>query len=201
MLVEIPTDFLALKTADPTLALRWRMGMRAAFQALFQKGYAVTDFVREPGPRPRAVYVLTQTQAFLIHQGVHPMIIDRVTLYHLRMPLVAPFETSFGRITDRECILIEVAADGLIGSGEAWPTAIRAMPTKPWAPRGTSCAISLSPDARPGCGRAGRFPGACCARARSPDGQGWGGNGDLGYLGKHKTTNHYMNYLEVRVIV
>jgi O-succinylbenzoate synthase len=46
------------------------------------------------------------------------MIIDRVTLHHLRMPLVAPFETSFGRITDRECILIEVAAGGLAGWGE-----------------------------------------------------------------------------------
>jgi o-succinylbenzoate synthase len=46
------------------------------------------------------------------------MIIDRVTLHHLRMPLVAPFETSFGRITDRECILIEIDADGLIGWGE-----------------------------------------------------------------------------------
>ena len=46
------------------------------------------------------------------------MIIDRVTLHHLRMPLVAPFETSFGRITARECILIEVVADGLIGWGE-----------------------------------------------------------------------------------
>ena len=46
------------------------------------------------------------------------MIIDRVTLHHLRMPLVAPFETSFGRITDRECILVEIAADGLAGWGE-----------------------------------------------------------------------------------
>lgn len=46
------------------------------------------------------------------------MIVDHITLYHLRMPLVAPFETSFGRITDRECILIEVSADGLTGYGE-----------------------------------------------------------------------------------
>ena len=46
------------------------------------------------------------------------MIIDRVTLHHLRMPLVAPFETSFGRITERECILIELAAGGLVGWGE-----------------------------------------------------------------------------------
>ncbi len=46
------------------------------------------------------------------------MIIESVTLHHLRMPLVAPFETSFGRITDRECILIELRAEGLTGWGE-----------------------------------------------------------------------------------
>ena len=34
------------------------------------------------------------------------------------MPLVSPFETSFGRETDRECILVEVRSDGLIGFGE-----------------------------------------------------------------------------------
>ena len=61
VLVEIPTDFLALKAADPVLALRWRLGTRAAFQTLFPQGYAVSDFLREPGPRPRAAYVLTQT--------------------------------------------------------------------------------------------------------------------------------------------
>jgi predicted GNAT superfamily acetyltransferase len=62
VLVEIPADFPALKAADPALALRWRMSTRAAFQALFQQGYAVTDFIREPGNSPRAAYVLTQTQ-------------------------------------------------------------------------------------------------------------------------------------------
>lgn len=46
------------------------------------------------------------------------MIIDRITLHHLRMPLRTPFETSFGRIDARECILITIAADGLIGYGE-----------------------------------------------------------------------------------
>jgi o-succinylbenzoate synthase len=46
------------------------------------------------------------------------MNVTRVNLYHLRMPLVAPFETSFGRIESRECILIEASADGLIGYGE-----------------------------------------------------------------------------------
>jgi len=46
------------------------------------------------------------------------MQVDRITLHHLRMPLVAAFETSFGRITDRECILIEVRSEGLTGWGE-----------------------------------------------------------------------------------
>ena len=46
------------------------------------------------------------------------MKIESLRLYHLRMPLVAPFETSFGRELDRECILIELKADGLTGYGE-----------------------------------------------------------------------------------
>ena len=46
------------------------------------------------------------------------MHIDHITRLHLRMPLVAPFETSFGRITEREGILIVVQAEGLTGYGE-----------------------------------------------------------------------------------
>jgi O-succinylbenzoate synthase len=46
------------------------------------------------------------------------MIVDRVTLYHLRMPLRAPFETSFGRIQERECVLLAADAGGLVGYGE-----------------------------------------------------------------------------------
>ncbi len=46
------------------------------------------------------------------------MRIEQITLHHLRMPLVAPFETSFGRSTERECLLIVVRADGLTGCGE-----------------------------------------------------------------------------------
>ena len=46
------------------------------------------------------------------------MIIDRVTLHHLRMPLRSPFETSFGRVTERECILLAVHSEGLVGYGE-----------------------------------------------------------------------------------
>jgi o-succinylbenzoate synthase len=46
------------------------------------------------------------------------MKITSITLHHLSMPLVAPFETSFGREIDRECILITLQADGLVGYGE-----------------------------------------------------------------------------------
>lgn len=46
------------------------------------------------------------------------MKVDSLTLYHIRLPLVTPFETSFGRIDHKECILVELHADGLIGYGE-----------------------------------------------------------------------------------
>ena len=47
------------------------------------------------------------------------MKIDRITLHHLRMTLRTPFETSFGRIDTRDCILLEVySPDGLVGYGE-----------------------------------------------------------------------------------
>jgi O-succinylbenzoate synthase len=50
------------------------------------------------------------------------MKMKRVNLYHVRMALRSPFETSFGRIDSRDCILLEVfAGEGeneVIGYGE-----------------------------------------------------------------------------------
>jgi O-succinylbenzoate synthase len=46
------------------------------------------------------------------------MHISQVTIYHLSMPLRSPFETSFGRSVYRECLLLEVMADGVSGYGE-----------------------------------------------------------------------------------
>jgi len=46
------------------------------------------------------------------------MKIDRITLRELRMSLLSPFETSFGRTTDRRVILVEVESDGVSGWGE-----------------------------------------------------------------------------------
>jgi O-succinylbenzoate synthase len=50
------------------------------------------------------------------------MKIQSLTLHHLSMPLVSPFETSFGRETDRQCVLITLQAEGLTGYGECVAT-------------------------------------------------------------------------------
>jgi o-succinylbenzoate synthase len=46
------------------------------------------------------------------------MKIESVSLFRLSMPLVAPFETSFGRSINRECLIIMLHAEGLTGYGE-----------------------------------------------------------------------------------
>lgn len=50
------------------------------------------------------------------------MKIESITLHHISMPLVAPFETSFGRETDRQCVLITLQSEGLVGYGECVAT-------------------------------------------------------------------------------
>ncbi|MEO6966726.1 MAG: o-succinylbenzoate synthase [Acidobacteriaceae bacterium] len=46
------------------------------------------------------------------------MKIDSVVLREIRMPLIRPFETSFGRTTERRILLVEVQAEGVTGWGE-----------------------------------------------------------------------------------
>jgi o-succinylbenzoate synthase len=50
------------------------------------------------------------------------MKIESITLHHISMPLVAPFETSFGREIDRQCVLITLQSEGLTGYGECVAT-------------------------------------------------------------------------------
>ncbi len=50
------------------------------------------------------------------------MKIESITLHHISMPLVAPFETSFGREIDRQGVLITLQAQGLMGFGECVAT-------------------------------------------------------------------------------
>jgi O-succinylbenzoate synthase len=46
------------------------------------------------------------------------MKIEQITLHHLRMKLQSAFETSFGRIETRDCILVELNSEGITGWGE-----------------------------------------------------------------------------------
>jgi O-succinylbenzoate synthase len=46
------------------------------------------------------------------------MKIERIELHHIDLPLVHPFETSFGREFTRPCILVAAHAGGLTGWGE-----------------------------------------------------------------------------------
>jgi O-succinylbenzoate synthase len=43
---------------------------------------------------------------------------DHIKLYHLRMTLRTPFETSFGRSTHRDCVILQVFSGDLVGFGE-----------------------------------------------------------------------------------
>ena len=46
------------------------------------------------------------------------MKIESITFYNISMPLIAPFETSFGRAVEREAVIIEIRSEGLTGYGE-----------------------------------------------------------------------------------
>jgi O-succinylbenzoate synthase len=44
--------------------------------------------------------------------------LERIEVRRLRLPLVRPFETSFGRTTAKEFLLVSASADGVTGHGE-----------------------------------------------------------------------------------
>ena len=63
---EIPSDFMALKSADFTLARDWRFFTREFFETAFAEGYIVTDFVFDKGENsPRSFYILTDGESTL----------------------------------------------------------------------------------------------------------------------------------------
>jgi len=65
LLVEIPSDFMALKATDIELAKEWRKETRTLFEDLFKLGYLVTDFVYLPGDIPRSYYVMSHGEGTL----------------------------------------------------------------------------------------------------------------------------------------
>jgi O-succinylbenzoate synthase len=44
--------------------------------------------------------------------------LDRIEVRHVRLPLLHPFETSFGRTADKRFLLVSVSAEGVTGHGE-----------------------------------------------------------------------------------
>jgi predicted GNAT superfamily acetyltransferase len=64
VLVEIPSDFSALKDADFSLARDWRFFSREVFETAFAAGYIVTDFVYD---NRRSFYVLSHGESTLEH--------------------------------------------------------------------------------------------------------------------------------------
>lgn len=65
VLVEIPSNFHALKAEDFKLASLWRMQTRLIFEQLFASGYLVTDFVRSSSIPPKSFYVLCHGESTL----------------------------------------------------------------------------------------------------------------------------------------
>jgi predicted GNAT superfamily acetyltransferase len=65
VMVEIPTDFQAMRTQDIDLAATWRVSTREIFEAYFLAGYFVTDFVYDPLPTNHSYYILTHGQSTL----------------------------------------------------------------------------------------------------------------------------------------
>jgi len=47
------------------------------------------------------------------------MKIEKIILYHISLPLITPFATSFGSVDHKECILVKLEAEGLTGYGES----------------------------------------------------------------------------------
>lgn len=59
LMAEIPTDFMALKSVDFTLARDWRFFTREVLETAFSTGYLVTDFIFDrTAHTPRSLYVL-----------------------------------------------------------------------------------------------------------------------------------------------
>ncbi len=51
------------------------------------------------------------------------MLIDRISLTHVRVPMLEPFRISSGICTEKDAIIVAVSAAGLTGHGESSPMA------------------------------------------------------------------------------
>lgn len=64
LLVEIPTGFAEMQSAQPALALEWRLTIRTVFQAYFRQGYRAVDFfLSKPSGRGHYLLALKEAEA------------------------------------------------------------------------------------------------------------------------------------------
>jgi predicted GNAT superfamily acetyltransferase len=67
MLVEVPSNFQAIKRCAGDDAQAWRGGTRSVFTDLFARGYAALDFVVDarPGALTRCYYVVGRLESII----------------------------------------------------------------------------------------------------------------------------------------
>ncbi len=109
------------------------------------------------------------------------MRIDSIVLREIRMPLVEPFVTSFGKTTDRRVLLAEIHAEGLVGWGECVAGEHPYFSAESIDTAWVVLMQELAPMLRRGPGRAWRrLPEDLQEGARQPDGEGCARKRNLG---------------------
>ena len=73
LLIEIPSDFQALKSTDLHLGRAWRLYTRKVFEQAFATGYLVTDFLHDQG---RSFYILMHGESTFQDDGTRTDIQD-----------------------------------------------------------------------------------------------------------------------------
>ena len=96
------------------------MENRRKFQEAFSQGLAVVGFDRDAeGNGIFELGPLTSSDDEVISEGTKKLMrIDAIFLRELHLPLVRPFETSFGVTRKRRILLAEIQSEGLTGWGE-----------------------------------------------------------------------------------
>jgi predicted GNAT superfamily acetyltransferase len=62
VLVEIPSNYQAIRKNDINLALSWRLHTREIFELYFKNGYQIVDFIYTGQTNPRSYYHLEQNE-------------------------------------------------------------------------------------------------------------------------------------------
>ena len=113
------------KSSDLTQALAVQSKVREQFQSAFASGMAAIGF--EQDVDGNGIFQLGIAEVDVPRNGPdlikvrsESMKIESIILREIRVPLVKPFETSFGSTTDRRILLAEIRADGLTRMGRMY---------------------------------------------------------------------------------